>query len=187
MGQKYAAYNAQGKIAAFYDSVDSPAPNGVSLIDISDAEWQACVNQQGQWYVSSGALAQVPPPSAAQQLQTAQTAQSAILRTACAAAIVSGFTSSALGSGYTYPSTITDQSNQQSIAASASGGSLWCETNGAWSFKAHTQAQAQAVVASFATWLNQCQAQLVTLSRQVDASTSIEAVQAVVWANPVTA
>lgn len=186
MGQKFAAFDSGGYVSAFYDSLDSPVPDGVTnVIEITQAQWQTCVSQPGQWCVSNGALAQVPPPSAAQLLATAQAAQVAALRQSCANAIASGFSSTALGSVCNYPSTITDQSNQQTIAAKASGGSLWCESSGAWSFEAHTQAQAQAVVASFSTWLNECQAQLVTLRGQVDAATSVESVRAIAWTNPV--
>ncbi|KVC88166.1 tail fiber assembly protein [Burkholderia ubonensis] len=39
MGQKFAAFDAQGNITAFYDSIDSPAPHGVSIIAISDEQW----------------------------------------------------------------------------------------------------------------------------------------------------
>lgn len=187
MGQKLAAFSSQGTITAFYDTVDSPPPDGLQTLEITDAEWKTCINEQGQWVVSNGALEQVPPPTVAELLQAAQTEQIATLRQACSIAIASGFSSPALGTAYTYPSTITDQSNQQTIAANASGGSLWCEADGAWSFKVHTQAQAQSVVASFATWLNHCQAQLVTLSGQVGEATSVQAVQAIAWTNPVIA
>ncbi|WP_261541689.1 hypothetical protein [Burkholderia multivorans] len=184
MGQKLAAYDAQGNITAFYDTVDSPAPAGTSVIEITNAQWMTCITQQGQWCVSKGALAQVPPPSAAQLLATAQATQNAALNAACSTAIMSGFSSSALGSMYNYPSTLTDQTNQNTVAQCASGGLLWCETAGSWSFKQHTQSQAQAVVASFSAWLNKCQQQLVDLTNQVNAATSVSAVESIAWANP---
>ncbi|CAG9218699.1 tail fiber assembly protein [Burkholderia vietnamiensis] len=43
MGQKFAAFDAQGHITAFYDSVDSPAPADVKVVDISDDEWRAAL------------------------------------------------------------------------------------------------------------------------------------------------
>ncbi|MGF6641782.1 hypothetical protein OKW39_009022 [Paraburkholderia sp. MM6662-R1] len=62
MGQRSAAYDANGNITAFYDSVDSPVPAGVtSFINISDAEWQACLAQPG-WTVQDGMLVAPPPP-----------------------------------------------------------------------------------------------------------------------------
>ncbi|HEF4743291.1 TPA: hypothetical protein SAO08_003143 [Burkholderia multivorans] len=184
MGQKQAAYDAQGNIVAFYDTVDSPAPEGVSVIEISDAQWQTCINEQGQWHVSNGALAQIPPPTSAQLLSSAQTARNAVLNAACSAAIMSGFSSNSLGQTYNYPSTLTDQTNQNTVAQCASGGPLWCETAGSWSFKQHTQSQAQAVVASFSAWLNKCQQQLVDLMNQVNAATSVSAVESITWTNP---
>lgn len=62
MGQKFAAYDGRGNITAFYDSVDSPVPPGVNAIEISDAEWQACITVPG-YTVSNG---QLTAPTAAQ-------------------------------------------------------------------------------------------------------------------------
>ena len=121
-----------------------------------------------------------PGPTLAQ----AQTSQIALLRASCQSAITGGFTSSALGSAYNYPSDPTSQSNLNTVAGSPSGGSLWCESGGVWSLKAHTQAQAQAVLASFVAWLNACQSQLVTLSAEVTAATTVAAVQAISWTAP---
>jgi len=88
MGQKFTAFDSNGAITAFYDSVDSPVPAGVSnVIEITQEEWQTCLSQPGRWYVSNGALAQVPPPSAAQQLASEQAIQSAAIDAAYAAAI----------------------------------------------------------------------------------------------------
>ena len=117
-------------------------------------------------------------------LGQAQAAQIALLRTACQSAITGGFTSSALGSVYGYPSDPTSQSNLNTVAGSPSGGSPWCESGGVWAMKPHTQSQAQAVLASFVAWLNACQAQLATLTGEVQAATTVSAVQAITWAVP---
>ena len=111
----------------------------------------------------------------------AQAAQIALLRAACHSAITGGFTSSALGSAYNYPSDPTSQSNLDTVAGSPSGGSLWCESGGVWAMKPHTQSQAQAVLASFVAWLNACQTQLATLTGEVNAATTVSAVQAIAW------
>jgi hypothetical protein len=182
MGQKYAAYNAQGAITGFYDSVDSPVPPGVNAIAITNAQWLAAIG--GGYTVVSGALVAPATPSAAQLLAQAQAAQIAALSATCQGAIVAGFSSSALGSAYAYPSTLQDQMNQNTVAGGSMGGSLWCEMGGAWAMKAHTQAQAQAVVANFAAWLNACQQQLVSLTAQVNGAATVAAAQAISWANP---
>jgi hypothetical protein len=62
MGQKYAAYDSTGAIVGFYDSIDSPVPDGVSAIKITDAQWQACFNNQGAFVVVNNAIAAAPPP-----------------------------------------------------------------------------------------------------------------------------
>ncbi|MFL9907360.1 hypothetical protein [Paraburkholderia sp. RL17-337-BIB-A] len=84
MGQKFAAYNAQGAIMAFYDSVDSPVPEGVTAIEITDAQWQTCIATSGYTVVNGALVAPTPPapPTAAQiaaqaLIQSAQTAMAA--------------------------------------------------------------------------------------------------------------
>jgi hypothetical protein len=184
MGQKYAVYNAAGAITAFYDSIDSPVPSGVTnAIEITDAQWQICLASPG-WTVANGVLAAPVPPTAAQLLALARAAQLQILSAACTAAITGGFAANALGAVYNYPSTLIDQANQNTVSNCATGGLLWCASGGAWSFRLHTQAQAQAVVAGFAAWLNRCQLQLVTLTTEVNAAASVAAVQGIAWTVP---
>jgi hypothetical protein len=80
MSQKQAAYDANGAIVAFYDTVDSPAPSNATVIDITDAEWQECINNQGAKIVANGALADAPPPDAAVLLAAAQAAVKGAIR-----------------------------------------------------------------------------------------------------------
>jgi hypothetical protein len=120
MGQKFAAYNAQGAIIGFYDSVDSPVPAGVTnVIAITQAQWQACVNSQPPYTVANGALVAPVPPTDAEILAAAQANQIAILSAACSASIVGGFPSTALGDVHTYPSKVTDQQNLASSVIAA--------------------------------------------------------------------
>lgn len=39
MGQKQAGYDAQRNVIGFYDDIDSPAPAGVPVVDITDPQW----------------------------------------------------------------------------------------------------------------------------------------------------
>lgn len=132
MGQKRAAYDDAGKITAFYDDSISPAPQGVATLALTDAQWQACVADQ-RYTVVNGALVAppvVPPPTDAQVLASAQASQVALLSASCAAAIVSGFPSLALGSSHTYPSKPTDQQN---LSASIIAALLAANSATAWS------------------------------------------------------
>lgn len=75
MGQKYAAPGAQGLI--YFDSVDSPAPNGLAgLIEITDEDWQECLATPG-YTIQNGALVAPAPQTPAQQLATLQASLSA--------------------------------------------------------------------------------------------------------------
>ncbi len=124
-----------------------------------------------------------PGPSLAQ----AQSSQIALLRSACQSAITGGFTSSALGSAYNYPSDSNTQANINSAAGNPSGGEIRCTltpTALSWPLVAHTQAQAQTVLTALMAWVNGCQNKLDTLIAQVNAATTVAAVQAVVWVNP---
>ena len=189
MSQKFAAYDASGAITGFYDSDASPVPQGVQAIAITDAEWMAALMTPG-YTVASGALTPPPAPTSAQLLAAAQTAQIATLTSACQAAILGGFTSSALGAPHTYPMTIKDQVNLSgSVTASLMPGlptgwttPFWvADASGNWSMAQHTATQIQQAGADGKAWVVTCQEKLVTLTAQVIAATTVAAVQAIVW------
>ena len=150
--------------------------------------WEALTEAQAQslpeefvgWSLVNGVLVAPASPTASQLLASAQTAQSALLAGGCATSIVSGFTSSALGSANTYPSDPTTQGNID--RAAVHGGAIWCESSaGAWSLAQHTAAQALQVQADLWTHIQNCQSKLATLKAQVAAATTVSAVEAVVW------
>jgi hypothetical protein len=116
-------------------------------------------------------------------LAEARSAKTAALYAACQTAITSGFASSALGSVHTYPSALTDQLNQSAVAQYAMGGLLYCEDSaGKWALVAHTQTQAQGVMAGFAIWVNACQSRLAALMSEVDAQRAdVASVLGITW------
>lgn len=123
------------------------------------------------------------------QTYQAQMTQYTLLKAAAAAAITSGFTSSALGSAHTYPSTETDQLNlTASIVASMlpNTASTWttlfyCANAGVWSFAEHSAAEIQQVGIDAKAWIQEQQATHAGLVAKVAAATTVTAVQAVVW------
>jgi hypothetical protein len=137
----------------------------------------------------------IPAPTDAQLLSAAQTKQVATNTSAAAASMVSGYTSSALGSAYTYPSKTTDQINMLgSVSSSLLPGlastwttPFWCApvATGVWAYQNHTAAQIQQVGADGKAWIVSNQTQLAELNAQVAAATTVAAVQAIVW-TPVT-
>jgi hypothetical protein len=126
---------------------------------------------------------------AAPTLSDIQAAQIAALSAACASAIVSGFSSSALGTAYTYPSKTTDQINlDASVTASQIQTDpnwttpFWCaDADGNWSLMSHTAAQIQqagldgkaAILANITKNTN--------LAQQVMSAESLEDVWRVNW------
>ncbi len=115
-------------------------------------------------------------------LAQAQASQTVILKTACDAAITGGFSAAALGAAYTYPSAATDQANLAQTAAAAGGGMLMCESAAnVWSLVAHTQTQAQTVLAAFIAWRDKQRQQLATLIAEVAAAATPALVAAIVW------
>jgi len=123
-------------------------------------------------------------------LASAQATQIAALSASCASAIIAGFTSSALGSVYTYPSKIVDQQN---LAASVLASMIpnlpttwttpfWCaNSEGVWARVPHTVDQIQQAGIDGKAAVEGYQAQNDSLAQQVSAATTIAEVQAIVW------
>jgi hypothetical protein len=187
MSQKYAAYETDpGPITAFYDSVDSPVPVGVSAIAITDAEWQTCINQQGQWDVSGGALAAVPAPTETELVAAAQAAQIATLTASYEAAITTpvSFTTAA-GASAMFNQTDAAKTNlQNAIDGSMSSGkwaiNLWLDVNSN-PITPFTYADLQGLAEAMEAVDAPDYQELLALIGQVTAATTVTAVQAIVW------
>lgn len=60
MGQKYAAFDAEGQITGFYDSIDSPPPGNIDTIEITDDEWLMLLTSSG-YTIVDGVIVDPPP------------------------------------------------------------------------------------------------------------------------------
>ncbi len=152
--------------------------NAVYGYDDADPTQAALIEAavSGAWVEVTGAW----PP--APTLVQAQASQTATLMAACDAAITGGFSSTALGAAYTYPSAATDQANLAQTAAATGGGMLMCESAAnVWALVAHTQAEAQTVLAAFIAWRDKQRQQLAALIAEVTAATTTAAVATIVW------
>ena len=135
-------------------------------------------------------LTQLEAAWGAAQLAQARASQTTLLRGNCDAAITGGFVSSALGAAHTYPSTLIDQHNlASSVVASLlpnlpSGWTtkFWVmDSTGAWSLAPHTAAQIQQAGLDGKAWVTAQQEKLASLNAQIDAATTVSAVQAIIW------
>lgn len=150
-------------------------------VDDAGAQTDAALNE----VLGAYGLAVHPTPLAAMKAD-----QSAKLYEACAAAIVAGFTSDALGTAHVYPSTQVDQINLSgSVMASLLPGNVsdwstafWCrDAAGVWGFRSHTAAEIQQVGRDGKAHVLACQTKLGTLNQQIAAATTAEAVFAAAW------
>ncbi|QHW25635.1 hypothetical protein GYN07_15375 [Rhizobium leguminosarum bv. viciae 248] len=128
--------------------------------------------------------------NAADQVAALKASRIAVLTAACAEAIVSGYSSSALGNEHLYPSKQTDQINMMgSVTDSLLPGQapdwttpFWCaDESGAWAFRPHTATEIQSAGADGKAHILECQTRLGQLAAQVIAAASAEAVAAIVW------
>ena len=150
-----------------------------------------CTQAQAEtWQTLALAGGVLQPIPAATLLSSAQAAQAVQLRADCKSAITGGFSSSALGTANTYPSTLLDQHNlAASIVASLmpnlpSGWTTpyWVmDRTGAWSFTPHTAAQIQQAGLDGKAWVTTQQEKLASLNAQIEVATTVSEVTAIIW------
>ncbi|CAJ0704794.1 hypothetical protein LMG19089_03683 [Ralstonia edaphis] len=123
-------------------------------------------------------------------LEQAKAEQTDVVSSACQTTILAGFSSSALGSAHTYPAQLVDQQNlSASVLASVMPGlssgwttPFWCaDSNGNWSYADHTAAQIQRVGQDGKAAILAAIEKKVGLVAQINAATSVSAVQAITW------
>lgn len=112
----------------------------------------------------------------------------------CAAAIVAGYGSDALGSVHKYPSKQIDQLNMMgSVTDALTPGKpetwktpFWCaDAEDRWSFRDHTAAQIIAAGQAGKAHIVACQTRLSELSRLVMTADTIEMIEAYTWPSQV--
>jgi hypothetical protein len=123
-------------------------------------------------------------------LSQVQAAQLAALNVACAEAITSGFSSSALGTAHTYASGQNDQANLTASVVSSLLPNLpgnWTtlqlcmDSGGNWAYLPHTAAQIQQAGVDLKTAILALLVKKAVLSARVTAATTAGDVQAVAW------
>ena len=180
---KLATFDTAGLPTAFYDPTFQQAPDGA--VALSDDQWAEFIAHQGErcWNGTTVVAYEAP-------LATLRSAKLAELRAACAAAIVAGYSSSALGSPHLYPATLTDQSNMlASVTSSLLPGlaegwttPFWCaDAAGVWARRQHTVAQIRQAGSDGVAHVLAQQDLLSGLENDLAAAGSAAAVGAVVW------
>lgn len=178
----YLTYDSTGKVNGTGTSADViPAGAIECSADIHSFPWLHTV--------VNGAIV---APSDTVLLEKAKSDQLLVISAACAAAIVGGFTSEALGDVYTYPSGITDQANlTAAVTASqlpdnAANGDwtipfMCADVEGVWIRRLHTAVQIQKVAHDGITSIVNNMIKKDTLSTLVEDATTVAEVEAVTW------
>lgn len=161
-----------------YDSLIENPPQGSHYIEVSSSEEMMQTFPSG-WRVVDNQLLPPPPPDPQQTLASNKNSRKFAIRQSCAYNIESGFSHSISNQSFRYSSKITDQLNINNAAQI--GGNLWRAYNTNWEFVAHSIEDAQAVQKSLWQHIQQCQSQLNTLYANIDAATTVEAVDAIQW------
>jgi hypothetical protein len=149
------------------------------------------VRNQVGWIIQSGQLVAVAP-TADELLANAKTAQHTIIENSYALFANSGFTSTALGSSYLYPSTPVDQANLTAVVTAsliptqpANWTALFlCAPDTpplVWNYVAHTATQIHQVGIDALAFIMNMKLKRAQLLGQIEAATTVAAVQAIVW------
>ncbi|WP_175992299.1 hypothetical protein [Burkholderia vietnamiensis] len=190
MGQKLVSFDAAGNIVAYYDTIDSPAPEGATVIEVSDEQWKTCISTPG-YVVRDNELVPPEAPSQMQLLTLAKTAQLTSIASAYEGAVLSGFESSALGAAHTYSTTPTDRHNLcmscvVSVMPNRSAdwlAKIWCaDPTGAWALADHTPAQLEQLVLDERAFSTALAAKKADLYRKIADANDVESVLALTWA-----
>jgi len=130
-------------------------------------------------------------PSSGSSIEDVKAERIQALSTECERAIVSGYTSSALGEPHSYPCAIKDQINMSgSVLDSLMPGlpsdwntPFWCApAGGEWSYRPHTAAEIQQAGRDGKAHVISCQQKLKDLSAAVAQAATADAVAAIAWA-----
>lgn len=178
-------------INAFFDSSINELPS--DAIPITDALHVDLLAAQSTGKVIMAGSDGKPIavfPSTLLTLDQVKSNRIASLTAACASAIVGGYTSTALGGNYTYPSGMTDQINMMgSVTASLLPNlpsdwstPFWCaNSTGTWAYVVHNKSQIQQAGSDGKAHVIGCQTTLTTLMAQVASAKNAAAVEAIIW------
>ena len=155
-----------------------PRPD-VDAFAVGDDVYPGMVQDGGAWVV---------PPTPLADLKATKVVA---LTAACAAAIVGGFASDALGAPHTYPSKPTDQTNlmgsvvDSMLLSSGPGWTtpFWCAAaDGVWACRPHGIAEIQAAGAAGKAHVVACQSRLAELVALVDLAETAADLATIEWA-----
>lgn len=112
------------------------------------------------------------------------------IKSNCSIQIISGFSSTALGSEHHYPSDATDQLNLSATVQRASLSDvtstdtfpfLCKDSNDIWDYRMHTQAQMETLGADAYNFILAARVKNAQLQAQIQSATTVEAINSIQW------
>ncbi|KPX19782.1 Uncharacterized protein ALO70_00728 [Pseudomonas amygdali pv. eriobotryae] len=169
------------------EALDCILPDADLLVTLSQDAWEA--NAHEPRWVDENHLLRSTMPVVPVNLDQIKASKLVEISSACAAAIVGGFISSALGEPHTYPSQATDQSNLMaavlsSLSAPAENWEtpVWCvDAKGAGDYRMHTAAQVQTVGNDSLSARNAALTRKAALEERIRQAVIVEQVQSSSW------
>lgn len=108
--------------------------------------------------------------------------QAAKINNSCAAAIIGGFNSAALGTPHHYTCTLEDQANLLGLVLLGSGGEFTCtDAAGVKARRPHTLGELKAVLADGGAYKDGCLSKARLLKDQIANAADVAAVSAIIW------
>ena len=180
---KYAHYDkTNGKLLGWYDDEihnNIPKPN----IQVSDEVWEEAINNNYNYVDVETKTLSFKDFRTLEEIKTSKISE---INGKCKQEIISGFTSSALGSEHIYESEQTDQLNLIGVVTAGQDDYFKCgvtDANGnvTWNYELHTIAQLQQVLVDGKTHKQGLLQKANTLKAQVTGATTIKDVEAIEW------
>jgi len=170
------------KILGWYDKEihkTIPTPN----VEVENDVWKEALNINANTYDEAVQTFVIKDFRTLKELKASKLSS---INTSCEAVIVSGFTSSALGSEHIYQSDRDDQINLMGLVTTGKDDLLKCgvddgDGNITWEWKQHTVTQLKAVFDDGAAFKMLQLIKANTLKVQISSATTVEEVNEIVW------
>ncbi|QOK91586.1 hypothetical protein HF908_08905 [Ralstonia pseudosolanacearum] len=173
--------------SGFFFEDDKNAPSDAVFVSSADVTTAINLSAGATYNFDAAGKLSVINPTSSDLIARAKALQADKVQAACAAAIVAGFTSSALGAERTYGSKLSDQNDLLNAALASQGqistwtAFLWCAEDGTWTYSAHTAAQVQQVNADWLAYRQAHQKKYADLIAQISQAPTVDDVEKIVW------
>ncbi|RXJ86954.1 hypothetical protein [Arcobacter sp. CECT 8985] len=172
--------NENSEVVGLYKSVNKNIPN--TVVEVDEETYKKVSEENLNYYDTETKTFSKKDLRTLNELKTSKISS---INTSCETTITSGFPSSALGSGYIYPSQRDDQLNLQGLIIDGSDDFFKCKVaadeNAEWELKPHTIDQLIIVGKALKSHVKTNTARAYELKAQINAAATIEELDGINW------